>query len=69
MMRHVSYILLLEWATTSQRLWVYRISVPYAQKDPRFHFEGRGGTPGIWYLVSKIDGSTLPQDFVDEQLC
>ena len=30
MMRHVSCILLLEWSTTSQRLWVYRTSVPYA---------------------------------------
>ena len=29
MMRHVSRILLLEWSTTSQRLWMYRISVPY----------------------------------------
>ena len=26
-MRHVSCVLLLEWSTTSQRLWVYRISV------------------------------------------
>ena len=43
MMRHVKCILLLEWSTTSQRLWVYRISVPYAQKDPRFLFEKRRG--------------------------
>ena len=25
--------------------WVYRISVPYAQKDPRFVFEKRRGQP------------------------
>ena len=69
-MRHVSCILLLEWSTTSQRLWVYRISVPYAQKDPRFLFEKRRGQPRkFWSLVSTIDGSTLPQDCVEEQLC
>ena len=63
MMRHVSCILLLEWSTTSQRLWVYRISVPYAQKDPRFLFEKRRGQPReFWSLVSTIDGSTLPQN-------
>ena len=63
MMRYVSFILLLEWFTTSQRLWVYRISVPYAQKDPRFLFEKRMGQPReFWSLVSTIDGSTLPQD-------
>ena len=32
-------ILLLEWSTSSQRLWVYKISVPYAQKYPSFLFE------------------------------
>ena len=70
LMRHVSCILLLEWSTTSQRLWVYRISVPYAQKDPRFLFEKRRGQPReFWSLVSTIDGSTLPQDCVEEQLC
>ena len=70
MMRHVSCILLMEWSTTSQRLWVYRISVPYAQKDPRFLFEKRRGQPReFWSLVSTIDGSTLPQDCVEEQLC
>ena len=70
MMRHVACILLLEWSTTSQRLWVYRISVPYAQKDPRFLFEKRRGQPQeFWSLVSTIDGSTLPQDCVEEQLC
>ena len=63
-------ILLLEWSTTSQRLWVYRISVAYAQKDPRFLFEKRRGQPReFWSLVSTIDGSTLPQDCVVEQLC
>ena len=46
MRRHVSCILLLEWSTTFQRLWVYRISVPYAQKDPRFLFKKRRGLPG-----------------------
>ena len=55
-MRHVSCILLLEWSTTSQRLWVYRISVPYAQKDPRFLFEKRRGQPWEFCsLVSTID--------------
>ena len=69
-MRHVSCILLLEWSTTSQRLWVYRISVPYAQKDPRFLFEKRRGQPReFWSLVSTIDGSTLPQVGVEELLC
>ena len=43
MMRHVSCILLLEGSTISQRLWVYRIPVPYVQKDPRFLFEKRRG--------------------------
>ena len=63
-MRHVSYILLLEWSTTSQRL--YRISVPYEQKDPRFLFKKRRGQPQeFWYVVSTIDGSTLPQDCVE----
>ena len=68
-MRHVSCILLLEWSTTSQRLWVYRISVPYAQKDPRFLFEKRRGQPReFWSLVSTIDGGTLPQVGVEEVL-
>ena len=53
MMRHVSCILLLEWSTTSQRLWVYRISVPYAQKDPRFLFEKRRGQPWESGLLSQ----------------
>ena len=70
MMRHVACILLLEWSTTSQRLWVYRISVPYAQKDPRFLYEKRRGQPReFWSLVSTIDCRTLPQDCVEEQLC
>ena len=66
-MRHVSCILLLEWSTTSQRLWVYRFSVPYAQTYPRFLFEKRRGQPQeFWSLVSTIDGSTLPQYCVEE---
>ena len=66
-MRHVSCILLLEWSTTSQRLWVYRVSVAYAQKDPRFLFEKRRGQPReFWSLVSTIDGSIVPQDCVEE---
>ena len=70
MMRHVSCILLLEWSTTSQMPWVYRISVPYAQKDHRFLFKKRRGQPReLWSLVSTIDGSTLPQVCVEEQLC
>ena len=69
MRRHVSCILLLEWFTTFQRLWVYRISVPYAQKDPRFLFEKRRGQPQeFWSLVSTIDGSTLPKDCVEDLL-
>ena len=63
-------ILLLEWSTTSQKLWVYRISVPYAQKDPRFLFEmRRWQSQEFWSLVSTIDGSTLPKDCVEEPLC
>ena len=50
---NMSCILLLEWSTTSQRLWVYRISVPYAQKDPRFLFEKRRGHPGNSGLSSQ----------------
>ena len=47
---------------------MYRISVPYAQKDPRFLFEKRRGQPWeFWSLVSTIDGSTLPQDCLEEQ--
>ena len=38
---------------TSQRLWVYRIYVPYAQKDPRFLFEKRRGNPGYSGLSSQ----------------
>ena len=69
MLRHVSCILLLEWSTTSQRLWEYRISVPYVQKDSKFLFEKRRGQPReFWPLVSTKDGSTLPQDCVEEQL-
>ena len=51
MMRHVSCILLLEWSTTSQWLWVYRISVPYAQKDS--YSKREGGNPGNSGLSSQ----------------
>ena len=69
-MRHVSCIFLLEWSTNSQRLWVYRISVPYAQKDPSSLFEMRRGQPQeFWSLVSTIDGSRQPQDCVEDLLC
>ena len=52
-----------------QRLWVYRISVPYEQKYPRFLSEKRRGQPQeFWSLVSTIDGSTLPQNCVEELL-
>ena len=48
---------------------MYRMSVPYAQKDPRFLFVKKRGQPReFWSLVSTIDGSTLPQDCVEEQL-
>ena len=66
-MRHVSYILLLEWSTNIQRLWVHRISVLYAQTNPRFLFKKRRGQPRL--LFKKIDGGTLPKDCVEEQLC
>ena len=67
MMRHVSCVLLLEWSTTSQRLWVYRISVTYAQKDPRFQFKKSRGQPQEFWSI--IDSSTLLQECVEEQLC
>ena len=52
------------------RLGVYRISVPYAQKDPRFLIAKEKEQPQeFWSLVSTIDGSTLPQDYVEELLC
>ena len=48
---------------------MYRNSVSYAQKDPRFLFEkGRGQPRDLSSLVSTIDGSTLPQNCVEEQL-
>ena len=69
MMRYVSCILLLEWSTTSQRLWVYRISVSYAHKKSEIPIKKeRGQIQEFWWLVSKIDDSTLPQDCVEEQL-
>ena len=40
-------------------MWVFRISVPYAQKDPRFLFEERRE---FWSLVPTTDSSTLRQD-------
>ena len=51
MMRQFSFILLLEWSTTSQRLWVYRISIPYAQKSPLR--KRAGGNPGNSDLSSQ----------------
>ena len=43
---------------------------PYAQKVPRFLFAKRRGQPReIWSLASTIDGSALPQDYVEELLC
>ena len=54
MMRHVSCILLLEWSTNSQRPWVYRISVPYAQKISQIPVrKEKGATPQI--LVSHLN--------------
>ena len=39
-------------------------SFPYVLKGPRFLFEKRGGQPQeFWSLISKMDGSTLPQKF------
>ena len=64
-MRLVLCILLLEWSTTSQRLWAYRISVLYAQKDPRFLSEKkRGQRVEFWSLISTIDGSTQKYDYL-----
>ena len=61
---------LLEWSTTSQRLWVYRISVSYAQKDPKFLLEKRRvQLREFLSLILTINGSTLPQDCVEEQPC
>ena len=41
---------------------MYRISVPYAQKDPRFLFEKRRGQPReFWSLVSTIDVVHYPR--------
>ena len=48
----------------------FRKAVPYAQKVPRFLFEKRRGQPReFWSLILTIDGSTLPQDCVEELLC
>ena len=49
------------------RLWVYRISVPYAQKNPRFLFAKRRGQPReFWSLVSTIDYHLL---YTTPRLC
>ena len=70
MMRHVQCILLLEWSTTSQSMWMYRISVPHAAKGLRVLFEKSRGQPHDFCSpVSTIDGSALPLDCVEEQLC
>ena len=55
MMTHISCILFLDWSTTSQRLWVYRISVPYAQKKRSQIpiWKEKGATWVI--LVSRLD--------------
>ena len=51
-------------------LWVYGISVPYAQNIPDSYSKREGGNPPeFWCLVLTIDGGTLPQDCVEEQLC
>ena len=64
MVRHVKCILLLEWSTTSQRLWVYRISVPYAQKRSQIPIrKEKGATLGIL-----VEGGTIPEDFVQENI-
>ena len=53
MMGHVYCILLLEWSTTSQRLWVYRIYVPYATQRSQITIrKEKGVTLGI--LVSRL---------------
>ena len=43
---HVQCHLLLEWSTTSQRLCMYKISVPYAQNIPDSYLKSEGGDPG-----------------------
>ena len=55
MIRHISCILLIEWSTTSQRLCVYRISVPYAHKNPIWSPipKSRGANPGI--LIARLN--------------
>ena len=43
---------------------------PLYIKKSGFLFEKRRGHPReFWSLVSAIDGSTLPQDCVEERLC
>ena len=53
MMRHVSCILLLEWSTTSQRLWVYRISVLMHKQIPDSYSKREGDNPGNSGLSSQ----------------
>ena len=53
MMRHVSCILLLEWSTTSQRLWVYRICPLCTKKIPDSYSKREGGIPGNSGLSSQ----------------
>ena len=49
---------------------ISRISIAHAQKDPKFLFKKRREQPQeFWSLVSRIDGSTLPKDCAEEQLC
>ena len=49
----------------------YRISVHYVQKDPICPLCSKrvGQLREFWSLITTIDGSTLPQDCVEEQLC
>ena len=43
---------------------------PMHKKDPRLLFEKRSDQPQeFWSLVSSLNGSTLPQYCVEEQLC
>ena len=60
---HVSCILLPELSTSCNRLWVYKVFVPYTQNDSRFLLkESRGQPRRMWSLVFTIDGSMLSQD-------
>ena len=48
-----SCILLLEWSTTFQRLWMYKISVPYARKKTQSSLKRAGGNPVNSGLLSQ----------------